>query len=216
MLGGIRMSIAPLELTEPGREARAIAVPDQPGIERLADRRYGRHACTEIAPISVDAPTVATPSEPGIRPIKRQHPDDQPVGDTGGAHQFAGENEERDRQQRVILKPAEHDLMNGDRRHRQERHEGENRTGQQQHEDRRADRQQGQRDGAERPDHAAPPRLRDRRRISLTRIIAAMIAVPPNPTSSAECGISIGMPSAMLVCPVAVMRWIKPKDWMAA
>jgi len=44
---------------------------------------------------------------------------------------------------------------------------------------------------------------------SRTSSISAMIAVPPKPTTSAECGISIGMPSAMLVWPSAETRCTK-------
>ena len=44
------------------------------------------------------------------------------------------------------------------------------------------------------------------RDVAMTSISALAIAVPPNPTTSAKCGIAIGMPSAMLVCPIAATR----------
>ena len=41
MLGGITMSIEPLELIRPDGEAHAIAFADEARIERAADRRDG-------------------------------------------------------------------------------------------------------------------------------------------------------------------------------
>ena len=44
MLGGITMSIEPLDADETRREPRAVAVAHQARIERAADRRDGRGA----------------------------------------------------------------------------------------------------------------------------------------------------------------------------
>ena len=94
----------------------------------------------EIAPISVQAPTVATPRLPGTRPISASTQAISRSAMPRGAHQLAGEDEERDREQRVILEPAEHDLVQGDRRQRHDEHHRHRNRRQEHEEDRRSER----------------------------------------------------------------------------
>ena len=169
MLGGIRMSIAPLERHEPGGESRAVAVADQPRIERLPDRRDRRNTRARNRADQGRCTDRRDPERARNTADQGQHPDDQPVGDAGRAHQFAGENEERDRQQRVILEPAEHDLMDRHRRYRQERQEGQDRR-RPAAERRSACRSPATRTGSRRASRSCRAAARcDRKRMSLTK-----------------------------------------------
>ena len=52
--------------------------------------------------------------------------------------------------------------------------------------------------------------------MSLASSSALAIVVPPNPTTSAKCGIAIGSSSAMLVCPIAATRMTKDQQYTVA
>jgi hypothetical protein len=115
---------------EPGRKALAVSVTDEARIERLPHRGDGRNARAGNRADQGRGTDGRDAERSRHAPDQGQHPDDQPVGDPGRAHQFAGEDEERNGEQRVILEPAEHDLMDRDRRYRQERYESQDRAGQ--------------------------------------------------------------------------------------
>ena len=106
----------------------------------------------DIEPNNSDDATVARASEPRTPPDDRQRPLHQPAGDPAAPHDFAGEDEKRDRQQRKIVETAEQSHM--DRGHRPDAHgddadgcrrdqRDEDRNAKAEQEDRQTDQNQG-------------------------------------------------------------------------
>ncbi len=85
---------------------------------------------------------------------QRQHPVDQAPRDAGAAHEFAGVDKERNREQRVVLKPAEHDLVQRDRRHGEHERERRKPAGEEDEIDRRSEKSIVNREDRQRPGHA--------------------------------------------------------------
>ena len=135
------------------RERPAVAVLDEIAVERLAGRRHGRRARAGNGAEdrrSADRGQAEVAAHP---PQRASAPDDEPAGDAAAAHQLAGEDEEGHRQERVVLDPAVHDLMDHQGRHVHGRQDGQAARRQQDDVDREAEREERHRQEDQGPDH---------------------------------------------------------------
>ena len=124
------------------REALAVTVLGEGGKKQAADRNHGadrgvRHGAKQFR---------RRHSRHGKRPAyaadDRHHPVDDAIGDAAAAHDLAGQDEERHRQQRKVVEAAEHIGLDDLQRHVSDE-QNRRRRGQDQHdEDRKAEDQE--------------------------------------------------------------------------
>ena len=125
----------------------------------VGDRGAG-HAGEDHAAHDVDVP------EPALQPAdQREREVVDAVGDPGGVHQVAGEDEERHREQREAVDAADHAVDHGERGNRPRDPDVQQRGERHRHRDRQAGHQRGQEAAEEETVHGARSRLR--RRVSL-------------------------------------------------
>ncbi len=140
---------------EPGGEAHVVAGIDHRLEGDAADRRDGRRrrprdgAEHDAGPDRGDRQAGLGPSQQRFGPI------DQPAGNSAVAHDLAGKDEERHRQQRRAVQGSEHHLVQRGGRYRIEIDDHDRRGRQQDHEDRKAEHQQDDRQQRHRPDHVS-------------------------------------------------------------
>ena len=108
----------------------------------------------EMAPKIADVPTVVMPRLPQTEPNSALDEIDQPLRNAAAAHQFAGIDEERHREQSKGVHRTEEILLQRHERHIHEENQRDGHAGQQHHEDREAEQQQNDRHDCQREGHS--------------------------------------------------------------
>ena len=199
--------MAPTEVIRPAVNFSGYAGAPHGWDHHLADGGDGRGTCSRDRAEDGRSADRSYAQASAYRADTRLHEIDQPPCYASAAHQFAGIDKERDREQWRRINGSEQILVHHHQRHIHEKHEGCRYPGQKHHEDGEAQQQKQQGDDKQREGHSRTAASVGTARSPFRRVVVmrrhpAKSKIMTKPSATKPCGIHIGIPAMSLDRPI--------------